>query len=76
MIHLVLLACTVILAMLAVEFKNLNRAILAFSAMSISLAVIFYMAGAYILSIFQITVFGGAVTVLMLAALHVGGESG
>jgi len=76
MLQILLLSLAAVLAVAAVELKNLNRAILAFSAMSISLAAVFYMVGAHILAVFQVMVYGGAVTVLMLSVLHTGEESG
>lgn len=76
MLTLAILAAAVVAAVAAVELRDLNRAILAFASMSILVAIAFYAAGAWILAAFQLAVYAGAVSILMLAALHAGGERG
>ena len=76
MLTLAVLILAVAAAMLAVELRDLNRAILAFAAMSALVAVAFYLAGASLVAVFQLSIYAGAVSILMLAALHSGGERG
>lgn len=73
LIWLVLASC-VVAAAIAVEAKDLFRAVLALAAMSVVIAVAHYLAGAWLLAVFQLSVYGGAMTALMLAVLHTGGE--
>jgi len=72
----VTLAAAVVAALVAVELKDLNRAVLALAAMSVLVALAHYLAGAWLLAVFQLSVYGGAVTMLMLSAVHSGGERG
>lgn len=73
LVGLVLASC-VMAAIIAVEAKDLVRAVLALAAMSVMIAVAHYLAGAWLLAVFQLSVYGGAMTALMLAVLHTGGE--
>lgn len=75
MVWLVLASC-VVAAIIAVETENLVRAVLALAAMSVMVAVAHYLAGAWLLAVFQLSVYGGAMTALMLSVLHTGGERG
>lgn len=75
LVWLVLASC-VAAAVIAVEAKNLMRAVLALAAMSVMVAVAHYLAGAWLLAVFQLSVYGGAMTALMLSVLHTGGERG
>ncbi len=70
------LMAAVAAAIAAVEFKKLPHAILAFAVMSILVAAAFYVAGARLLAVFQLAIYAGAVSILMLAALHAGEERG
>ncbi|MEM0023619.1 MAG: hypothetical protein QW407_01760 [Thermofilaceae archaeon] len=70
------LAASIAAAVIAVEVKNLVRAVLALAAMSVMVAIAHYLAGAWLLAVFQLSVYGGAMTALMLSVLHTGGESG
>lgn len=76
MLSWLVLASCIVAAIIAVEAKNLVRAVLALAAMSIMVAVAHYLAGAWLLAVFQLSVYGGAMTALMLAVLHTGGERG
>ncbi|MEM4246051.1 MAG: hydrogenase subunit MbhD domain-containing protein [Candidatus Bathyarchaeia archaeon] len=73
-IHLILLAAASISALLAIRVKELNRAIASFAAFNVLFAIIFYIIGAPYVAAFQLLVYGGALTVLFLAALHVMGR--
>jgi NADH-quinone oxidoreductase subunit J len=66
----VLVILTIIAAIFAARVKNLTRGIIAFAAMNILVAVMFYVLGAPYVAVFQLLVYAGAVTVLFLAALH------
>jgi NADH:ubiquinone oxidoreductase subunit 6 (subunit J) len=72
----IVLSAAVAAALAAVELKDLNRAVLALAAMSVLVALAHYLAGAWLLAVFRLSVYGGAVTMLMLAAVHSGGERG
>ncbi|MEM2122552.1 MAG: hydrogenase subunit MbhD domain-containing protein [Candidatus Bathyarchaeia archaeon] len=72
---LILLA--LVFAGLSISLRELNRAIAAFAAFSVTLSAAFYAVGAPYVAVFQLLVYAGAVTVLFLAALHTlgGGEA-
>lgn len=76
MIHLILIIVILIFSILAVEVKDLLKAILAFMAANIVMAAIFYLLGAPYLSVFQLLIYAGAVTILLLVAMHAGEERG
>ncbi|MCD6535701.1 MAG: NADH-quinone oxidoreductase subunit J [Thaumarchaeota archaeon] len=75
-VHVILIVLLTIFAILAVELRDLLKAILAFTGVSIVLSAIFYLLGAPYLAVFQLLIYAGAVTVLFLAALHAGEERG
>jgi len=58
-------------AIIAVEVRDLVRMAVAFSLMSVMVAFAFYLMGSPYVSVFQLAVNAGAVTVLFLALLHV-----
>ncbi|RLF03115.1 MAG: hypothetical protein DRK00_09170 [Thermoprotei archaeon] len=76
MLDVAVLVAAIATAIAAVELKRLPHAILAFAIMSILVAVAFYMAGARLLAVFQLAIYAGAVSILMLATLHAGEERG
>jgi uncharacterized MnhB-related membrane protein len=65
-----LIILTIVAAMFAARVKDLNRGIVAFAAMNVLVAIMFYVLGAPYVAVFQLLVYAGAVTVLFLAALH------
>lgn len=69
-----ILAVAVAAALLAVELKDLEKAIIALAAMSALVALAHYVAGARLLAVFQLSVYAGAITMLTLSVLHLGGE--
>ncbi len=71
MIDLAVAAMIVGLALVAVHVSDLVRMAIAFSAMSLLIAVSFYMLGSAYASAFQIAINAGAVTILFLAMIHV-----
>jgi NADH-quinone oxidoreductase subunit J len=69
-IHLALVFLLILSSILAIELKDILKAIVAFCIMSIILAIIFYALGAPYVAVFQLLIYAGAVTVLLLAAIH------
>jgi NADH:ubiquinone oxidoreductase subunit 6 (subunit J) len=68
----VLVAALIIAAALtAAEVKSPIRMAISFSIMSIFIAIAFYLMDAPYVSVFQLAINAGAVTVLFLAMLHV-----
>ncbi|MCX8204157.1 MAG: NADH-quinone oxidoreductase subunit J [Candidatus Nezhaarchaeota archaeon] len=65
-----LLLLTIASSIAAVEHPRLTRAIAAFLIMSIAIAVLFFLLGAYIAAFFQMLIYAGAVVVLFLVTLH------
>jgi len=62
-------------ALMAVESKDIIRAILYFLLFNVIVGVIMYALGAPYAGLFQILVYAGGVTILFLAALHtIGGR--
>ena len=76
MTEAVLLAITVILAIIAVEVKRLVYAIIAFCGLGVMLGILFLLLEAPYVAVFQFTIYAGAITALLLAAeaLVKGGE--
>ena len=68
-LHITLLIGTVVFALLAIEVRNLTHSIILLAIMSVFLAVIFWLLFAPYPAVFQLSVYSGAVTVLLLAAL-------
>jgi uncharacterized MnhB-related membrane protein len=64
-------ALIIAFALVAVEVRDLMRMAASFSIMSILIAVAFYMMDAPYVSVFQLAINAGAVTVLFLALMHV-----
>ena len=67
---LALIFLTVLAAILAVEAKDLIRSIIAFLIMCIFVAIIYYAMGAVYASVFQLLIYAGAVSVLLLVTVH------
>jgi NADH-quinone oxidoreductase subunit J len=65
-----LIILTIVAAIFAARVKDLTRGIVAFAAMNVLVAIMFYVLGAPYVAVFQLLVYAGAVTVLFLAALH------
>lgn len=74
MLTWVILAAAVVTSLIAVELEDLNRSVLALAAMSTLVAVAHYLTGAWLLAVFQLSVYGGAVTMLLLSVVHTRGE--
>lgn len=74
--HFILLAVALFFSILAAEFRDLLKAILAFMALNIVISAIFYLLGAPYLAVFQLLIYAGAVTILLLATIHAGEEKG
>ncbi len=64
-------AAIILSALLAAEVKSPMRMAIAFSFLSICVAMAFYIMDAPYVSVFQLAINAGAVTVLFLAMLHV-----
>ncbi|MCC6042580.1 MAG: NADH-quinone oxidoreductase subunit J [Candidatus Verstraetearchaeota archaeon] len=67
---LALIFLTVLVAILAVEAKDLIRSIIAFLIMCIFVAIIYYAMGAVYASVFQLLIYAGAVSVLLIVTVH------
>jgi NADH:ubiquinone oxidoreductase subunit 6 (subunit J) len=74
MLEATVLLAAIASALVAVELRDLPRAVLAFALMSALVAAALYLAGAHVLAVFQLAIYAGAVSILMLAALHAGEE--
>lgn len=59
-----------VIALFAVESKDIIRALLYFLLFNVIVGIIMYVLGAPYVGLFQILVYAGGVTVLFLAALH------
>ncbi|MEM0328935.1 MAG: NADH-quinone oxidoreductase subunit J [Nitrososphaerota archaeon] len=75
-LHIAMIALTLVFAIMAAELKDMMKAVLAFMCANITMAAIFYLLGAPYLSVFQLLVYAGAVTILLLATIHAGEERG
>ncbi|MEJ5292612.1 MAG: hypothetical protein WHS82_03360 [Candidatus Methanosuratincola sp.] len=71
MIDLAVAIMIIAFALVAVHVSDLVRMTIAFSVMSLLIAVSFYLLGSAYASAFQIAINAGAVTILFLAMIHV-----
>jgi NADH-quinone oxidoreductase subunit J len=69
-IHVLVVLVSIVAALIAVEVKDILRALIGFVILSISLSIAFYLLGAPYVSVFQLAIYAGAVVVLFLTALH------
>jgi len=67
---LALIFLALLAAILAVEAKDLVRSIIAFLIMCVFVAVIYYAMGAFYASVFQLLIYAGAVSVLLIVTVH------
>lgn len=67
---LALIFLAVLAAILAVEAKELIRSIIAFLIMCVFVAIIYYAMGAVYASVFQLLIYAGAVSVLLIVTVH------
>jgi len=73
--HYLFSALAIIFALITVELKDLLKSILAFTIMNVFVSIVFYLMGAPYVAVFQLSVYAGGITVLLLAFLHArGGE--
>ncbi|MCD6591745.1 MAG: NADH-quinone oxidoreductase subunit J [Thaumarchaeota archaeon] len=75
-LHLTLILLTLAFSILAVELKDMLKAILSFTVANVFLSAILYLLGAHYLAVFQLLIYAGAVTILFLATIHAGEERG
>jgi len=76
MIHLILLGILVILSIIAVELDNFTYSIISLAGAGITLGIIFFNLGAVYVSIFQILIYGGAITILFFVLINLTEERG
>ena len=67
--NLIFLSATVISVILAIEMKNLVKSSIALGVGSAFLSMVFYVLGAPIAAVFELSVCAGLVTILLLAAI-------
>ena len=63
-------ALIVVFALIAVEVRDMTRMIVSFSLMSVLIAIAFYIMDAPYVSVFQLAINAGAITVLFLVLLN------
>jgi len=68
-LELALLAATCVLAILTIELKDLLYAVIALTAMSVSLGALFWLLSAPYAAVFQVLIYAGATVVLLVAAV-------
>lgn len=66
---IILLAIVVIAAILAIELRDLIYAAIALAILSIALAGVFWILNAPWVALFQLMIYGGAVTVLLISTV-------
>jgi len=75
-LHLLLASAALLSAILSIELKDMFKAILSFMVLNVLLAAILYVVGAPYLAVFQLLIYAGAVSILLLATVHAGEEKG
>jgi NADH:ubiquinone oxidoreductase subunit 6 (subunit J) len=66
---IILLAFVIIAAILAIELRDLIYASIALAVLSIALAAVFWLLNAPWVALFQLMIYGGAVTVLLISTV-------
>jgi len=70
MILLIILLCLVVIAaVLAIELRDLIYASIALAVLSVALAGVFWILNAPWVALFQLMIYGGAVTVLLISTV-------
>lgn len=73
-VHGLLLVVAVALAVIAVEVKRLDYAVISFAGMCIVLGILFYLLFAPWVAALQLVIFAGAIAVLLLVTINVAQE--
>jgi NADH:ubiquinone oxidoreductase subunit 6 (subunit J) len=68
-LEVALMIATILLAVYAIEAKNILRAVIGFCGMCIAIGGIFWTLNAPYVSVFQILIYAGAVVAIFLAAV-------
>ena len=68
-INIVLLVAVIVLAIMAVSFKNLLSAAISLAALSAALAIIFYRLNSPYAAVIELSVCAGLITALFVAAI-------
>ena len=68
-INIVLLIAVIVLAIMAVSFKNLLSAAISLAALSAALAIIFYRLNSPYAAVIELSVCAGLITALFVAAI-------
>ena len=66
---IILLAIVIIAAILAIELRDLIYAAIALAVVSVALAGVFWILNAPWVALFQLMIYGGAVTVLLISTV-------
>ncbi|TFF84625.1 hypothetical protein EU524_00750 [Candidatus Thorarchaeota archaeon] len=69
-LQLVVLVLTVLFLMVAVEYRKLSFAIIAFAVGNLFLSMSFAVLGAPLVAVFNATVFSGAIAILFLSTMN------
>ena len=75
-IEILLIAALIVLAILAVELKNLMHAVICFGGMCIITGIVFGVLNALYVMAFQLLIYAGAVMVLFLSIVMLTERSG
>jgi len=63
------MAVTLVLAVIAVELKNILYAVIAFCGMCTAVGALYWLLNAPYVSVFQVLIYAGAVVTIFLAAI-------
>jgi len=69
MYHLSILVILVVFAILAIEARSLVYCAISLAIMSVALGALFILLGAPYVGVFQIAVYAGAITIILLATI-------
>lgn len=76
MIHLILFGLLITFSLLAVELDNLTYSIISLAGAGVVLGIIFFTLGAVYVSVLQILIYGGAITILFFTLVNLTEEKG
>jgi len=68
-LQVALMVLTLLLALMAVELKNILYAVIAFGGMCSAIGALYWLLNAPYVSVFQILIYAGAVVTIFLAAI-------
>ncbi len=69
LVQIILIAITVLFALLTLELKNILHAVISFAGMCMTIGAIYWLLNAPYVAVFQLLIYAGAIVILFLATI-------